>query len=125
MGLIVLMLVFVVGASIALKGKRDKKINDQNIAIENEISDEKNSFDQDIADLDELTNDNSVDEIGDSLANIEDDVEAASTITPLEIELFEKELAYEIDSFSQDLDSSTGIESDTSLNKLSTDLGGI
>lgn len=125
MGLIVLMLALTVGASIALKGKRDKNINDRNIAIENEINDEKNSYDKDIADLDELTNDKSADEIGDSLANIEDDVEASSTTSAAELELFEKELAYEIDSFSSDLDSNTGIENDTSLNSLSTDLGGV
>lgn len=125
MGIIVLLLIFAVGASIALNGKRISKINDSNIALENEIIDEKDSFEKDSAELDDLANDNSADEIGGSLTGIENEVEAASTMTTAEFELSEKELAYEIDSFSDDLDSNAGIEKDASLNTLTTDLGGI
>ena len=125
MGIVVLMLVFAVGASIALKGKRGKILNDQNIAIENEINAEKDSFEKDSADLDELASDISAEEIGTGLADIEKEIETASITSAAELELFEKELAYDIDTFSSDLDSTTGIENDNSLNTLSADLGGV
>ncbi|MFA6096632.1 MAG: hypothetical protein WC788_03335 [Candidatus Paceibacterota bacterium] len=125
MGIVILMLVFAVGASVALKGKRAKNLNDQNIAIENEINAEKDSFEQDSADLDELASDNSAEEIGTGLADIDKEVETASITSAAELELFEKELAYDLDAFSSDLDSTSGIENDNSLNTLSADLGGV
>jgi len=99
MGIVVLMLVFAVSASIALKGKRGKILNDQNIAIENEINAEKDSFEKDSADLDELASDISAEEIGTGLADIEKEIETASITSAAELELFEKELAYDIDTF--------------------------
>lgn len=125
MGIIILLLVFAVGASFALKGKRTNNAYNQNIAIENEINAEKDSFDKDNTDLDELANDSSAEEIGTGFATIENDIDAASVTSASELELFEKELAYEIDSISSDLDSTSGIENDNSLSTLSADLGGV
>lgn len=125
MAVLVLMLVFAIGGSIALKNKRVNNANNQNLAFEKEITDEKDSFEKDASDLNELADDNSADEIGDSLANIDKEVDNASNLSASELELYEKELAYEIDIFSSDVESTSGIESDTSLNAFSSDLGGI
>jgi len=125
LGIIVIMLVLTIGASIALKNRKNNILNNQNLAIEKEITDEKKSFDKESADMDELSNDTSAEEVGSGLADIENDVKAASVTSTAELDSIEKDFAYEIDSVSSDLDSKNGIENDASLNSFSTDIGGI
>lgn len=124
-GIIILLFVFAVGTFFLLPKKQTKNFTNQNIAIENEIDNEKAAFEKDSADLDELANDNSANEIASGLSGIESEIESSMVIPATEFELFEKELAYEIENLSGDLEGTSGIESDTSLNTISLDLGGV
>lgn len=124
-GMIAVLLVLVVGATISFREKNTNNIPENDVAFEEEIVNELATLESDSKDFDELANDNSADEIGSSLSNVDKEVENASTFSASDLELYEKELDYELDFVSNDFDSTNGIENDNLLNSFSSDLAGI
>lgn len=98
--------------------------------IEKDLTAEEESLNQDINELEELSQDTSLDDLEEGLAEITGEKPVSETggakkIETASIENLESELALELSSFSDDLSDLGGLEGDTSLDNLDTGLSGI
>ncbi len=98
--------------------------------IEKDLTAEEESFEQDINELEELSQDTSLDDLEEGLTEITEEKPVSGTpetekIETVSIENLESELASELSSFSDDLNDLGELEGDTSLDNLDTRLSGI
>lgn len=126
-GIGIILILIAIGAGTVLTKRKaaPSAPNESKFAVENEINAEKRSFDQDVKDINELESDTFIDDVNSDISEINSDIKTSLPPNVDGLDAMEKELAYELDSFLSDLESSQGIENDTSLNTLNAQISGI